>query len=520
MFESGRTWERVMIKSSKINITIVFLLFLSLFALAFGFQGSRGIWQPDEGYYVGATLTMLQNGDLLVPRLGEEGLEIFLEKPPILYWGIMAGLKAIGHSEFAVRAFNAVCYVATALIVGVLSFSLFKDKRIAVAAGFMYATMVIPFMAANFVTPDTALALWTTVAALCFWKSVEPAGKHIGRWQFLLCIVIGFGFLTKGPAVLIPCGGMFVFLLLRRQVVRFFGTPWALIGLGVFCLVGLGWYVYISTKIPGAAGYFFDNQIWGRLVSDKYRRNPGLIGALIYLPVITLGALPWSAIWWERRAAVRHIIFRKKWWIELSQNPQKLFLVCLFFVPILVLCLASSKLILYVLPLFPVMAIASARLYGKKVVVALENMNRNIRAIIKPLVLTAVWVFALLGAKLAIAYYPTKNDSRHLWQQLSQHLPKEDCEIVTVGEHAYGLLFYGATEVENTTMDERPYPTFSATERFSDELRDIGRDQHPFAFVFEKYNDASEAEKLLREMNIAYDKKSLPFRRSLLICQH
>ena len=510
----------VMIKSSRINSTILFLLFLSIFALAFGFQGSRGIWQPDEGYYVGATLTMLRNGDLMIPRLGEEGLEIFLEKPPMLYWGIMAGLKAIGHSEFAVRAFNAVCYIATAFVTGLLCFSLFKDKRIAVAAGFMHATMVIPFMAANFITPDTALALWTTAAALCFYKSVEPDGKHIGRWQFLLCIVVGLGFLTKGPAVLIPCGGMFMFLLLRRQVVHFFGAPWALIGLGVFCLVGLGWYVYISTKIPGAAGYIFDNQIWGRLVSDKYRRNPGLTGALIYLPVVTLGALPWSAIWWQEHRTVRRTLLRKEWWANLLQNPQKLFLVCWFFVPMIVLCLASSKLVLYALPLFPVIAIVSARLYGEKILIALENINRNVRAVIKPSVLVAVWIFTLLGMKLAIAYYPTKNDSRHLWKQLSQHIPEENCEIVTVDEHAYGLLFYGATEVENTTMDERPYPTFSATERFSDELRDVGIDNHPFAFVFEKNYDTSQAEKLLKKMNIAYNKKSLPFQRSLLICQY
>lgn len=501
-----------------INITIVSLLLLSLFALGFVFQGSRGIWQPDEGYYIGATLTMLQNGDLLVPRLGEEGLEVFLEKPPLLYWGIMGGMKAFGHSEFGVRAFNAFCYVLTAILVGILSFSLFRDKRTAIAAGFMYATMVIPFIAANFVTPDTGLTLWATAAALCFWKSVMPGVKHIGIWQILLCVVVGLGFLTKGPAVLIPCGGMFVFLLLRKQTIYFFGTPWALLGLSVFCMVGMGWYVYVATKFPGAGSYFFDNQIWGRLISEKYRRNPGLTGALIYLPVIVLGTLPWSLIWWQKREVIKRKIISNDWWTGLLRQPEILFLVCLFFVPLIVLCLASSKLGLYALPVFPTMAIASAYLYKEKIRGALENINLNARLIIKPAILTAVWIVALLGTKLAIAYYPTKNDARVLWQQISQHLPEENCEIVTVDKQAYGLLFYGAAEVENTTMDKHPYPTFSITEKFSEEIQDIGRDEHPFVFIIEKDNDVLKAEKFLNKGNIPYSKKTLPYQRSLLVC--
>ncbi len=517
-----RCWmyEVKMKRSATANITIVLFLTICLFILAFGFQGARGIWQPDEGYYIGAAVTMLKSGDFLVPRLGEEGLEVFLEKPPLLYWGIMAGLKTFGHSEFGVRAFNATCYVLTAIVVGILSFSLFKDKITAIAASFMYATMVIPFMAADFVTPDTALTLWTTTAVLCFWKSVEPGVKRIWMWQILLCVVGGLGFLTKGTAVLIPCGGMFVFLLLRKRVVYFFGTPWALIGLGLFCMIGMGWYVYVATKFAGAGSYLFDNQIWGRLISDKYRRNPGLTGALIYLPVITLGPLPWSAILWEKRGFIKRSILQKKGWAELTQNPQTLFLLCWFCVPMLVLCLASSKLGLYTLPVFPAMAIALARLYEEKVHAALANVNNSIRTIIKPAILTAVWVLALMGTKLAIVYYPTGNDARLLWRQISQYLPKEDCEIVTVDKQAYGLLFYGAAEVENTTMDIHPYPTFSITEKFSEEIKDMGRDEHDFAFIFEKDNDVLQAEKILGKVNIPYSKKSLPFGRSLLICEN
>ena len=66
----------------------VMVLLASLAVLAFLFQGSRGLWQPDEGYYIGSAVTMLDKGSFLIPYLGEE---VFLDKPPMTYWGIMHG---------------------------------------------------------------------------------------------------------------------------------------------------------------------------------------------------------------------------------------------------------------------------------------------------------------------------------------------------------------------------------------------------------------------------------------------
>jgi 4-amino-4-deoxy-L-arabinose transferase len=276
----------------------------------------------------------------------------------------------------------------------------------------------------------------------------------------------------------------------------------------------------VSFKVPGAASYFFDNQVWGRLVSAKYRRNPGLSGALIYLPVILFGALPWSGIWWERRDYLRRMLFSRKWWYRLPADSRTLFLVCWFFVPMLILSLASSKLGLYALPVFPALAIVSAQLYRDKVVEGLANVQYGMRMLWKPAMLMALWTVMLLGAKIGIAHYPTRNDSRLLWKQMGGYLPEGDCEIVTVDEQMYGLLFYGAMEAENTTMDERPYPMFTPPHPFSEEVEDIPRDRHHFAFIFEKERDARKAEGLFRDDDVFYEKARLPYGRSLYICKY
>jgi len=243
------------------------LVIVVILALAFAFQGRRGIWQPDEGYYTGTAVTMAAKHSLLIPYLGED--DIFLDKPPLIYWGILAGMKVFGHTEFAARFFHGLSFALTCAAVGVLAWQLFKDKRIAWASAVMYATMPVPLIAAHFITPDGLLALWTTLAGLCFWNSTQTTARRAGLWKLALAAVVGVGFLAKGPAVLIPCGAMFVFLLVRRRAVRYFWTAWSIPALAVFCIIGLSWYAWISWRLPGAFDYLFNSQIWGRLVSEE-----------------------------------------------------------------------------------------------------------------------------------------------------------------------------------------------------------------------------------------------------------
>jgi 4-amino-4-deoxy-L-arabinose transferase-like glycosyltransferase len=500
------------------SIAVFGLLVILLSVLGFSFLGGRGIWEPDEGYYIGAAVNMLDKGTYLVPRLGEEGEDIFLEKPPMIYWGIMAGLKIFGHNEFGARAFNAFCYLLTCLSVGLLGFYTFGNRIDATASAFIYATMIIPFIASGFVTPDTPLTLWTTLAAAAFWNSIKPDVRSPAVWKIMLCFAVGAGFLAKGPAALIPWVGMFSYLMVTRQTGRYLFSRWMFAGLAVFCMAGLSWYVYVSIKFPGAAGYFFDNQVWGRLFSEKYDRNPGMKGALIYLPVIILGSLPWLVIWWEKRTLIRNTFFRKQWRANLASSPQALFLVCLFFVPLCILCLASSKLGLYALPLFPALAVATARLWRQKMPSAVHaRMADNIKIYARPAVLISLWIFVLLGVKLGVAHYPTGRDARALWKEISDYLPAEGYEIVMVDEQANGLLFYGVKEVEKVTRRNKPYPTFAVPENITRELNDAATEK--LIFLVQGDCRIAETEKYLEQAGIAFEKISLKNNKVLLICR-
>ena len=480
------------------QITIGVLIAAAVLVLALAFQGSRGIWQPDEGYYVGTAVTMIKNGNFLIPKLGGG---LFLEKPPMIYWGIIAGIKTFGQTEQACRLFNATCFALTAALTGLLSFSLFGKKLNAVLCAFIYATMAVPFTAANFVTPDTPLVLWTTASILCFWKSLNTDSQHRNFFRMLLYVSLGLGFLTKGPAVLIPCTGMFVYLLLTGQAKKFFSTLWTLPDILLFIIIGLSWYFYVSAKVPGAAAYFFDNQIWGRLVTEKYQRNPEPLKAFIYIPVLLFGSLPWSAIWLENTKRLKTTILSKNWWKNLPQHPRKLFLLTAFFVPLLVLSLASSRLILYSLPLFPIFAAATSPLWTYKLQSLLDGVE--LKAFTKPVILVPLWMSLLLFSRFALAHlHNSEKDARALWAEISPYIPNGKYEIVTLDRRADGLLFYGAQEVENVTRKDDPYPTFSIPEKFETELASMSRDNYIHLFIIDSKHELDLVLNILKKHNI------------------
>jgi 4-amino-4-deoxy-L-arabinose transferase-like glycosyltransferase len=474
--------------------TLIVISLLSIAALAFLFQGSRGIWQPDEGYYVGSAVTMLKNNNFLVPKIGAE---IFLEKPPMLYWGIIAGVKAFGQTEFACRVFNSVCFAVTIVLTGALGYSLFGRKTEAFICGLIYATMAVPFTAANFVTMDTPLVLWTTASILFFYKTVKAEGKYQNTFRLLFYISLGLGFLTKGPAAIIPCTGMFVYLVWTGQLKKFLLNRWTPLGILLSVAIGLSWYIYISLKIPGAAAYFFDNQIWGRLVSGKYRRNPGITKMLLYVPVLLAGSLPWSTIWLEHKKKFKTTVMNKNWWKDLRSRPEKLFLLSMFFVPLLILSLASSRLTLYCLPLFPLLAAATAKLWTEKLYRLPDNQTR--RGLKKTAILLSCWILILFGSRFWLAYFGNnEKDARALWAELTPYIPKENYEIVSLDMRIDGLLFYGAQEVENITRKDNPYPTFTAPARLESEIVEMIKEGYIYLFMVEGENRLDKTFELLK----------------------
>lgn len=491
------------------TIRVGLLFIAGLLVLAFGFQGSRGLYNPDEGYYVGIAQMMAQTGEWTIPRLHHVP---WLDKPPLSLWGIAAGLLAFGQNEWGARAFHGLSYALTTLIVFLLGRSMGTPQDGWIGAT-VYATMVIPFAAANVVTPDTPLTLWTTAAFYCFWRSAVPREQRAAFWKLLMCAALGLGFLTKGPAALIPASAMFIFLVVRRQAREYFLTTWVLPCFGVFAALGLGWYAYVSLEVPGALAYFWDNQVFGRTVSAKYARNAGLDGALIYLPVIIAGTLPWSIAWWPNLWRNRTRFFRRTTWGQLVDDAPLLFLVLWIAVPLLILAVASSKLPLYALPVFPALALLTARLIPS------HSSGGNPLRLSRPAMgMIATWCLVLVAIKAGAAYYPHGNDMRALYSDLQDRLPAVPYEIVAVNEHLEGLGFYLPVLVEQVTTSDDPYPFFVLPEHLTEEVRDMQTSAYAHVLICKKEKRGRAIREELTRAGIAFEERELRHDRFVFTC--
>ncbi|RME35454.1 MAG: glycosyltransferase family 39 protein, partial [Gammaproteobacteria bacterium] len=424
-----------------------------LLLLAFAFQGLRGLWDPDEGRYTAVALEMLDSGDWLHPRLHPE-LPHYT-KPPLTYWALAASLGLFGRHEWAARLPNAIAFFCTALLVAGLA------RRLGMPApepaALVYATTVLPFAAANAVTTDTLLTLWETLA---MWAFVAGWRTDLRHWPALCWLALGLAFLTKGPPGLLPLLALLLWLLHRRDYSRL-GRLFSPVGLAVFAVTGLGWYLLVVQDTPGLLGYFLHKEVAGRILTAGHHRHGEWYGGLeVYVPTLVIGALPWWPLaWWYRR---RHPASR--------ETPEAIgpFLGYWFFVPLVVFMLARSRLPLYLLPLFVPLVLLLYRALAPGFV---GGTGPGLR-----LALACALLLPLLRA--AGAWLPAVADGRRFAARLAVWTNPDLHEVLFVDtKPRYSLRFYLDLPVEQVYWRHAPDAMrFRPPESLDRELR---RDRYP-----------------------------------------
>ncbi len=424
------------------------LLVLLVLLVGFAFQGSRGLWSPDEGRYVGVALEMIERGDYLHPHLHFE--HPHYSKPPLTYWAIAASLELFGRNEWAARLPHALAYALTVLLVWAIGRRLFDESRARLAALF-YATALLPVAAAQAVTTDTLLALWETLAMFGFiaaWPS-----RPEGRWILLMWLGFGLAFLTKGPPGLLPLLAVAVLLAWQRDwplLARLFRWP----GLALFLLVGGGWYLWVLADTPGLLDYLVRLEVIERVAGAAHHRHGEWYGGLlVYGPTLLLGTLPWGLLLlarpWRRGAPGMAVSRLRLLWLWLL-------------LPLAVFMLARSRLPFYLLPLFVPLALLLAA--------AIPDgwLPRH-----RPWTVAAVFLGVVLAVlKGFAARLPHEQDDRRLAAELQAAGGGGYAEYVFVDTAPrYGLHFYLGGEVEHVCLPAScPRLGLTADEALSEEL--------------------------------------------------
>lgn len=465
---------------------------LAIFTLALlmglAFQGSRGLWDPDEGRYTNVALQMLRTGDAITLYRHHDSYHF--TKPPLTYWAMAASMTALGRNEWAARLPMALAFVLSTVLIFQLG-KTFVPNRPWLPA-FIYLSAPFPFLAANTINTDTVLAAMETLAVLCYVQA-RFANKSL-YWLDAMWAAFGLAVLTKGPPALLPLLAIVSFQFLHRGGPRL----WRPAGSLAFALIGFSWFALVIYRHPGLLDYFLGHEVMARVASAKLNRHPQWYGPfLIYLPTLVLGLLPWMPLALGVMAVKKLRRLRGKstengiaeplpsrW-----PNAQMLvrFLWLWLALPLVVFCLARSRLPLYILPLFAPLCLLIAR--------PLSTLRLNRKRSLLLCSLLGFWLLLLIGIKgfLAqnisgeseIAQGLRRNSSRNLAEQIRPLLPGPAQEIIFIEDKTrYGLHFYLGAEVEKVSF--RSWPKAISDSDFDKTLAESLDDAHGGRIYFLK----------------------------------
>ncbi|CCD28776.1 Dolichyl-phosphate-mannose-protein mannosyltransferase family protein [Candidatus Glomeribacter gigasporarum BEG34] len=306
----------------------------------------RHLIPSDEGRYAEMAREMLASGDWLAPRYNGY---LYFEKPPLQTWINAASFAWLGIGDWQARLYTALCSFSGVLLIGLTGARLFNPQ-----AG-LHAALALgssPYwnLLGHFNVLDMGLAFWMQMCLCTFLLAQRPDARPAARrgWMWLCWASMALAVLTKGlVGVLLPGAALALYTLIARD--------WALwrrlylvSGVLIFSAIAAPWFVLIQSRYPAFFEFFFIVQHFRRYLTPEQNRP----GAFYYfVPVIIAGFLPWVSILWRsiRRA------------LEMPRQPNgfkpALLLVIWIAFIFIFFSLSYSKLISYILPVAPALAL-------------------------------------------------------------------------------------------------------------------------------------------------------------------
>jgi 4-amino-4-deoxy-L-arabinose transferase-like glycosyltransferase len=352
------------------------LALLAAFGLAwFCNLGYRHLVKPDEGRYAEIPREMTASGDWLTPRLN--GYKYF-EKPPLQYWATAASFKVFGQNEWAARLWPGLTGFLGVLLVFWAGKRLFGPQA-ALCGAAVTAGCALYVVIGHILTLDMALSFFMSASVFAFavaQQDTEEGGRR--RWMLVAWASAALAVMTKGlVGIVLPAGAVAAYVLLHRD--------WALLarlhlvrGGLLFLAIVAPWFVLVSLANPEFFRFFFIHEHFERFLTREHDRYQPF---WFFLPVLLGGIVPWTvglfpALW-------------RAWTPSTAAGFQAQRFLLLWCAVVLAFFSASnSKLVPYVLPLFPALAL----LIGKY----LWSAHRGV-------VLAQAGVASLLGVAAALA---------------------------------------------------------------------------------------------------------------------
>ncbi|HEX2549797.1 MAG TPA: glycosyltransferase family 39 protein, partial [Gammaproteobacteria bacterium] len=284
----------------------------------------------------------------------------------LLYWLGVGVAKIFGLNIWSLRAVNALLAVLGCLFTYFTAKKLY-DRKTGIIAACVLATSMLYFILAHMYTMDLTITVFMEITLFSFILGVTHPKQQF-FYFIIAAISTGFAVLAKGlMGIVLPLMIIGLWLSIFRA--------WKLLKLkeiitcvSIFLMITLPWHLVVAWLNPEFLHFYFMDHHFSRFSS-------GEVGHLrpfwYYLPVLLMGLFPWvvflpNAIIQSLPVSARQLPDKK---ISLFFS---LYAISIF----LFFSISKAKLIPYILPIFPPLAIVLS-VYLKNTV----NLKKNYLAL-------------------------------------------------------------------------------------------------------------------------------------------
>ena len=293
----------------------------------------------------------------------------YLEKAPLMYWGMAASFTVFGPQDWAARIPLAIAALALFLVVYRFGRRLFDSDTAGLYAALILLTSFGIFIYTHIIIPDVIVCLWLTVSMMLFWISLQqPQPSRGTAWGFAAACALNV--LTKGLiGIVFPLGIVFIFLLLNRNMGHL--RRWHPVSsILVFLAIALPWHIAAGVANPpqgqvrGFFWFYFVNEQVLRYLNRRVPRDYDTVPLLLFWGLLGIWLIPWIAFIFRAIVPVRMRSSLRR--VRLPRHDQAWNLLGIWAAFVMVFFSFSTRQEYYSLPALPPVALMIGGWLGRE----------------------------------------------------------------------------------------------------------------------------------------------------------
>ena len=307
-----------------------------------------------DSVHAQAGVEMAKRGDYVT--LYANGIR-YLDKAPLMYWGMALMVKFFGVSEWQVRLPLAVG------MLGLLLATFALGRRIyGLWGGFfsalVLATAVGPYLFTRFIIPDVIVGMWLVVGMDFFLRALDNPTRF-NCWMVAVCAALGT--LTKGLiGVVFTFAIIVVYLLVTGNLKLLFTRLHLWSSTAIFFVVAAPWHIAAIVENPGGPThkgffwfYFINEQLY-RYLNKRVPRDYDKVPLVLFWAMVLIWLLPWA---FYIVGAIRQAPAIREWRSRLEERQRASLLFLIWALVVLVFFSFSTRQEYYTIPALPALAL-------------------------------------------------------------------------------------------------------------------------------------------------------------------